>query len=621
MPDEILASDAPKICVIAAPGSGKTKRILIPMAAQILSDQAVSPRNVLLLTFSRLSAKDLKERVADMGDRAPRATTVHGLCLAFLLSENDHDMRNRVESILLDFEKDTLLCDLKLVFPQRDKRDLARDLKAFSAGWAVRPHDEVFEETDDQRRFKAAIVRWLGEQEAAMMEEIVCGAVALAQRLGNSDFITQPRHILVDEYQDLNRLEQKFVNILARESDLLLVVGDPNQSIYGFKFSYPEGITDFSRAEGVSAWSSMVTGRCPRSVVSIANQLIIQADPGTANLLEALRPDEGEVHFVQKNSQHAEFQHVVDSISARLRAGVTPDNLIVLSPKRKLGADFVEYFNANKVAAGIPEAQSCVFESKQDLSEAEQERVLLFGLLVKPDSLLRIRTYLGIGDDTTRAAEIATIKQRYGNLTAAMRDADPEHFPRRSTRVRRLCQRIIDLRAILAEHNEAENVNAVVDELFPEEDLEMSRLRKVVKEIAEDGDTLVSLYAKFSEYLRSIPTDNATIRVMTLMASKGLEADHVYIIGCNAGNLPGENRSVHMTDAEYIAEQRRFLFVGVTRARVSLTISWARHIPFGQARQHHTGGLGPRRVIGAPVQMVVGISPFLADLHDVHWEA
>ncbi|HVY72440.1 MAG TPA: ATP-dependent helicase [Candidatus Paceibacterota bacterium] len=618
MPEEILNSDASKICVIAAPGSGKTKRILIPKTAQILSDPNVRPKDVLLLSFSRLSAKDLKERVASMGDRAPRASTVHSICLAFLLSENDHDMRSRIESVLLDFEKNALLWDLKLIFPRISKPDLKNHLDAFSAGWATQPHDQVFEEDDFKRGFKAAVVNWLSEHEAAMMEEIVYGAVALARRLGTADFIREPRYILVDEYQDLNLLEQEFVNLLAVESDLLLVVGDPNQSIYGFKFSHPTGITDFANQADVRSWNSLITGRCPGPVVAVANQLIRQANP-TAPLLQALRPDEGEVHFVMKQTQLEEFEYVARSIAQRLSSGAQPSDTLVLVPKKKLGKEFVDYINAHKSELGFDENQKVVFESKMQLTEIEQERILLFGLFVKPDSLLRARVYLGLGDERMMARELKTVKEKYGNLRNALQNAKSEDFPARSRRVRQLCERIAHLKTLLPPEEDDQPIDSVINTLFPENNEELASIRGVLAELREEDDSLESLYTKFTDHLRAVPTDNATVRVMTIMASKGLEAPHVYMMGCNSGNIPGTNRSTHMTDHEFREEQRRFLFVGITRASMSLTISWARHIPFGQSRQHHTRGIGFRRQQGQP-EAVVGLSPFLRDITGITWE-
>src|SRR5262249_9612392 len=113
----IRESKAKRICVIAGPGTGKTKGVLVPKAEALLA-QGARPEEILLLSFSRLSALDLKRRVPGKVG----ATTVHSFCLAFLLSENNHDIRERIESLVFDFEEDALICDLKLTFPKINKR-------------------------------------------------------------------------------------------------------------------------------------------------------------------------------------------------------------------------------------------------------------------------------------------------------------------------------------------------------------------------------------------------------------------------------------------------------------------------------------------------------------------
>ena len=163
--DEVLQSPSKTVCVIAGPGSGKTKGILIPKAKQVLADESIDPNSVVLLTFSRPSAIDLKNRVKGM-DRVPRALTLHSLCLSFLLSEDNHDIKKRINSIVLDFEKDALKADLKLQIPSKNKREIGKMLDEFSAGWAIQPHDTVFDENDEKRAFKRAILNWLDEHEA-----------------------------------------------------------------------------------------------------------------------------------------------------------------------------------------------------------------------------------------------------------------------------------------------------------------------------------------------------------------------------------------------------------------------------------------------------------------------
>ena len=115
---EILRSSAQKICVIAGPGSGKTKCVLIPKAKDIISNPAIDPSEVLIVSFSRLTAQDLQERVKEL-ERVPRACTLHSLCLQFLLFENNHDIRNRVDTIVFDFEKESIMIsDLKIKLSQ-----------------------------------------------------------------------------------------------------------------------------------------------------------------------------------------------------------------------------------------------------------------------------------------------------------------------------------------------------------------------------------------------------------------------------------------------------------------------------------------------------------------------
>ena len=93
----------------------------------------------------------------------------------------------------------------------------------------------------------------------------------------------------------------------------------------------------------------------------------------------------------------------------------------------------------------------------------------------------------------------------------------------------------------------------------------------------------------------------------------------MFIIGCNSGNIPGDNRSTHMSDYEYRNEQRRLLYVGFTRAKQSLTVSWSRNIPFDQAKRHYTKSIGTR-TFGKRRVSRVGLCDFLGDLASIEWE-
>lgn len=603
--EEILNSTAEKICVIAGPGSGKTKCLLIPKAKQVITDHGVDPDDVLVISFSRLSAQDLRERVKEI-QRVPRASTLHSLCLSFLLSEDNHDIRKRIETIVIDFEKQIMLSDLKILFPQTDKRELNRMLDKFSAGWAVHPHDEVFNEDDTRKNFKSAVLNWLDEHEAAMMEEIVYNAVDLAKKV-STDFIKKPQYIFVDEFQDLNRLEQEFVNLLGANSKLILTVGDPDQSIYSFKYAHPEGIKSLAGDEGVEDHTLEYSGRCGKKIIGIANQLLKQADPNRTVLLKPLPDAEGgEIALVQKAKQNDEFSFVLNDIIEKVKNGADPKEVIVLVPRKKLGLDFVKYAREQQ----LPENLSFQFVVKGKFSETEQDKILLLGIIANPKSVLRVRSYVGLKGRNNYAAEFSALKQKYGNIREAIQNAKPEDFDGRKRRLRAVCALLQEVREFIERHKEAEDVDIILDEIFPSDNEEWADIRNILTELREEGDTIQKLYSKFLDHSRTLETRGSVVRVMPLIASKGLDAEHVYIIGCNDGNIPGNNRSVHLTDHEHKQEQRRLLFVGVTRAKKSLTVTWSRNILFSQSRGHYTGSVRTITIDGERYSQV-GLSEFL----------
>lgn len=605
---KILKSSAEKLCVIAGPGSGKTKEILIPKAKQIISNSEIDPEDILILSFSRLSAQDLKEQVKDF-DRVPRASTLHSVCLSFLLSEDNHDIRKRVETIVIDFENQVMISDLKIIFPQTNKRELKRMLDEFSAGWAIRPHDEVFNEDDNRKNFKTAVLNWLDEHEAAMMEEIVYHAVDLAKKV-SSDFIEKPQYIFVDEFQDLNKLEQEFVNLLGANSKLVLIVGDPDQSVYSFKYAHPEGINSLAQSKDVENYFLEYSGRCAKKILKVANQLLRQANPTRTKMLEPL-PDaiSGDVSLVQKNKQDDEFGFTLNTILEKINNGTDPKEILVLVPRKKLGFDFVKYTRNQNLSEGL----SFKFVVKNQYSEIEKEKILLLGIIAKPDSVLRVRTYVGLKDQNNYADEIVQLKQKYGNICEAFQKANPKDFEKRKRKLRALCLLLQDLMEFIEQYKDNENLDEILDVILPSEIKELVDIKSIFTKIREERDTLQTLYSKFLDYSRTLEVQGKVIRVMTLLASKGLDAEHVFIMGCNDGNIPGNNRSVYLTDLEHKQEQRRLLFVGVTRAKKSLTVSWSRNILFSQSRGHYTGSVRTVTINGKKYSQV-GLSEFLQDI-------
>jgi len=614
---EILGSTARVIILVAGPGTGKTSGVMIPKASQLLSSEEINHKSIILASFSRMAALDLKKKAKKL-DRSPYAATVHSLCLSFLMSENDHAIRSRISSIVLDFEKEALLSDLKIIFPQKNKNELRKDLTLFSAAWSQQPEDEIFEEDDARKAFKRTVINWLAEYEAALMEEIAYHAVKLGRTLPDAPFFQGIKHIFVDEFQDLNKLEQEFIKLASVNADLLVIMGDPDQSIYSFKFAHPKGIDTFAdNFEETEKHTLVYTGRCAKKIIAISNQLLLQGEPTRTSLLQALpEKEDGEVHLVRRETQDEEFEYVIGKIRTLIQSGVSPEDILVLSPKKKLGNIFVQYAKDNQQDEN---AVSFAFLQKKDFSLLQQERVTLLGLLANPSSLLRVRTYLGLQDEYNFAKELAQLKEKYGNLSEILKNAKEEDCLPRQQRLKSLCRKITELRDFLSDHTQQQNLTQTIEELFPEDNEELKELRKILDSVQEEGDSLSSLYSKFTDHMRQITSLPEVVSVMTPLASKGLEADHVFIIGCNNGNIPGERRSDHLSDLEHLEEQRRLLYVAFTRAKKTLTVSWSRYIPFNHARGQNTTSVATRRINGK-MWAQVGICQFLGDLENISWE-
>ncbi len=323
---------------LAGPGTGKTYA-LIKRLAQLL-EQGAEPRKILVVTFARTAARDLVGAVAAIeagGDELiPR--TLHSFCFSLLGRERVLQATRRTPRILLSFERDILLRDLEGDFGGiKQRREL---VTAFEAAWARRQTDEPGQPVPGlDQTFQDAFLGTLRWHRAMLVGEVVPIAHSY---LHNNPQAAERRiyeHVLVDEYQDLNRAEQEVLNLLSAESNLA-VIGDDDQSIYAFKCANPEGIREFDQDHpGTEDVQFVVCRRCPKLVVDMA-QTLIQRNPGRIRLPLRAKSDnsDGEIHNVQWRSVEEEANGIAQFISQKISEGIEPGRCLVLVNSRKIGA-------------------------------------------------------------------------------------------------------------------------------------------------------------------------------------------------------------------------------------------------------------------------------------------
>ena len=577
------------IRVLAGPGTGKTFG-LQHRVARLLRD-GVEPKDILAVTFTRAAANALRNDLASIGVHGAsliEARTLHSLCFGALQREQMMELTGRTPRPLLDYEREPLLADLTDSFAgvnYAGKRRKQKAIAAFEAAWAQLQHEEPgWPTAQHERAFHQELMRWLVFHQSMLIGEVV--PTMLSYLRNNPDSGPRYRHVLVDEYQDLNRAEQDLVGELGRDG-AHVVIGDDDQSIYKFKFAHPEGIVEYAkRVPGVLRLETEECYRCPPRVVDMANALMTHQETRLTNrTLRCADPERPEdVDVVRWPSIEAEARGVARFIDAYLRRNldIDPGKVLVLAPRRQLG-----YMVRDELTTLGRESRS--FFQEQELDEMSAQRALtLLRLLVDSTDRVAIRWWLGHGTTTWRKGPYARLTSyctRSGDALHATLDrmeAGEFSLPYAGP----LIERWRELRMRLAQLDGLLGVE-LVDALMPDGDDGCELLRNAALHVVTDDMPPPKLLDDLGEMIRGpeVPRDSEVIRVMSLHKSKGLTADVVAIVGMTEGLMPATREDSEVPMQEQIEEQRRLFFVALTRTKRALLLSSGRRMRTDLARR------------------------------------
>lgn len=577
----IAKLDHTPIRVLAGPGTGKTFA-LMRRIARLLQGGAAASR-VLVCTFTRTAAKDLEGELARLGVEgadAVRAGTLHAFCFGLLGREEVLEATGRVPRPLLAFEERFLLKDLNGT-GFGDLRARRHRLQAFNAAWARLQFETPGSAIDPvDQAFQMQLSDWLRFHEAMLIGELVPECLRYLRDNPASPHRGVFQHVLVDEYQDLNRAEQVLLDVLA-EAGHLIVVGDEDQSIYSFKLAHPEGIATFDQSHSGTHDEALVEcRRCPRDVVEMASRLIAHNQGRTPRGLTP-RPDNpiGEVRVLQWRSMEDEAEGIAEIIRRRIQSQeVAPGRVLVLAPRRQFGYAVRDALNS----VGI-HAHSFFHEQALD-KEDSQEAFTLLTLLANPDDRVALRCWCGFGSPSLRSSAWNRLRShcsanRESPQTALERLAsDDLAIPH----TKPLVERFRELRRRLDALGTAQG-QALVDTVFPPDDDWTRPLRSLASTIEGDEFDAPQLREGLGSSITQpeLPTDVDYVRVMSLHKSKGLTADLVVVVGCMEGLIPSQYdpRSSVLTEDQFLHEQRRLFYVAVTRTRRVLILSSVTQLP------------------------------------------
>jgi superfamily I DNA/RNA helicase len=481
---------------------------------------------------------------------------------------------------LLKHEEDYLITDLSMHLEQKIKT-LREQLHAFTSAWARLLNEKPgWPHTEEDKEFDNALISWLLFHKAMLIGELVPLTIKYLRNNPTSPERSLYKHMIVDEYQDLNKAEQELVRLLSEyeipENRTLTVAGDDDQSIFVIlKYAHPEGILNFEEEyPGTLVKTLLICKRCPRRVIDLANAFIISTNRKEHPKLLKAAPKaiDGEVAILQWRTPDREANGIATIIAQKISAGeVKPEEILVLTPRKQIGYEILN----NLLAKGI-KAQTCFSEAVL-YSKQAQEGYAYLNLLHDSNDMVSLRVLLGIDVTDKRKRSYKRIREHCsesgdtiidtlrklvsGQLSIPRTDALVERY-------RTITQRLKALSTL--------TLTGLIDQLFPDGVDEVSELRKLALSALEKAEDIHKLYDVVNTEIvqPELPGTNDSVLILTLHKAKGLTAKMVVIVNCLEGCIPyrGEYDSKAAEQKE-LAEQERLFFVALTRTTNILLIS------------------------------------------------
>ena len=635
----IAESTAQRLRVMAGPGTGKSfamKRRI----ARLIEVDGVDPERILAVTFTRTAARDLERELNNMGVPGCEnivAGTVHSYCFQLLLRNDVFDLLGRVPRGLITFnnrgiygyEVEPLLADLQPLGNFGAKRDMTKRIRAFEADWARLQHEQPGWPIDAlDVQFHHLLTAWLRFHRGMLIGELVPEALRYLRDNPASPALQIFDHIVVDEYQDLNRAEQELIDVLSAGKQLS-IVGDVDQSIYRFRYAHPEGIEDFSnRHQNVEDHELDECRRCRELIVTVSDNVIRgNYPPGADHRLVPLQPQPGPatVRIVQWPTLNAE----ADGIAAFIRHLVTQReftarDILVLSPRRLIANEI----KSRLAAPGFGITAHSFYNDKLLEPDAAQVAMTKLQLLCNPNDRVAMRYWLGMDSPSWRRGQYLTLRdycEEHDRAPAeVLAQVAAGQLPLAG--LNQLTTRYQELQAEVNRLNQL-SVADLFGDLFPAGIEWSDPIRELVTgkvEAVEDAQGLLDLLR--TEITQpEMPAEGEFVRIMSLHKSKGLTSRVTIIVGCIHGLIPFVDNDLPPAErAAHLQEQRRVFYVALTRAKEVLVVSSVASIP--RAMSHQIGAVlrGGNAQNGNTVacQFLHELGPQApAALHGANWTA
>jgi DNA helicase-2/ATP-dependent DNA helicase PcrA len=590
------------VLVFAGAGSGKT-RVLTHRIAYLIQCKGVRPYNILAVTFTNKAANEMKTRIETLlGERAERmwAGTFHGIC-SRMLRERGNDI-----SLPRDFTIFDTADQLTIV--KDTMEELGYDLKRDNANQILhlisRAKEKLIEPDQFGRQFAGPSERiaekvypiyqkQLAANHALDFDDLIMATIHLLDQSAEAREHYQNRfqYILVDEYQDINFAQYRLVAKLAEKHGNIFCVGDDDQSIYRWRGADVNIILQFeSDYPQATVYKLEQNYRSSAKILEAAHHVVVHNRSRAEKKLWTENEDGEDIELIESANELEEAANVARSIQDKVSFG------------NKRYGDIVVLYRMNAQSRAFEEAfinQRMPYKLVGTVRFYERKEVKdilsYLRLAQNPHEIVSLKRVINVphrGIGETSFARVEAFAAREGlALFDAIRRADEIPDLKKPAKVALLsfAEMIMHLHELSTQvgvhrlTDEALVVSGYIEALREERTMEsQSRLENLQEFVSvteqfamSSEDTSLPAFLEQVSLISDIDTYDASgdsITLMTLHSAKGLEFPVVYLVGMEEGVFP-HRRSID--DPDELEEERRLCYVGMTRARFELVLSFA----------------------------------------------
>lgn len=567
---------------LAGPGSGKTTA-MVHRIRYLIEEAKVSPAGILVITFTRASAREMEERFYKlMGGSKCQCTfgTFHSIFFYILKMAYGY----RSNNILLEEEKFSIIRDIirskQLEYDDEEEvvSDIIHEMGMMKGDMIPLEHfysacvgEDVFRQVIMEYESKVTSMGKLDFDDMMVYcYELLKGRPDILKNLQR-----RYTHILVDEFQDINKIQYEITKMLAAPQNNLFIVGDDDQSIYGFRGARPEIMLHFPEDFPGSETTLLdVNYRCNRNITEGAVRVISNNKIRFEKKLVSAKDYEEPIRIHHMKTRQEENQHVLEQIREYQKDGIPYSEMAIILRTNVQARNIVHKLMEYNIPFQIRDKMPCIYDhfavkNILDYIRAAmgiRERALFLRILNRPNRYLsrelltepvvdfeQLRTMV---EGKEWALDKIDQMEYELKILAGLKPFAAVNFIRKA----------IGYDEYLAEYAEYRHLN--VDDFYTTLD-EVQEMAKQYKTFGDWFDGIEQYRAEFEEHMKMNSKENKKgIMVTTMHSAKGLEFDVVFILEVNEGLSPYKKA----TKPEEIEEERRMFYVAMTRARNHLHI-------------------------------------------------